>query len=59
VYSDRLSSTADVARFRGLAAAVAKKKFPAASLGAFFGERPDPLLFSHEAGGGGGGGGGD
>lgn len=47
VYADRLSSTEDVLKYRGLAAGVAKKKFPSANLGAFFGDRPDPLLFCH------------
>lgn len=48
VYGDRLVSVDDVAKYRGLAAGIAKKKFPAANLGAFFAaERPDPLLFSH------------
>jgi dynein heavy chain, axonemal len=59
VYGDRLASVEDVARYRALAAGVAKKKFAGAvgaSLASFFGDRPDALLFSHFSSGDGGAG---
>jgi dynein heavy chain len=53
VYGDRLVSNDDLGRYRGLAAGLAKKKFPAANTGQFFGEAADPLVFTPFGDGGG------
>jgi dynein heavy chain len=50
VYGDRLVSLEDLGKYRALALATAKKKFPTiTSLASFFGESADPLVFCHFA----------
>ena len=45
VYGDRFVCCDDLTRYRTLASGLAKKRFPAFNVGAFFGESADPLIF--------------
>jgi len=49
VYGDRLVNYDDLTKYKGLAAAQAKKKFTGINLASFFGENADALVFCHFA----------